>query len=62
VRAAIPDAVEVILDNPGQPRPSVEPRHSLQPVDAFHRYLTDRSANDPQVEALFAELLEEALT
>jgi exonuclease SbcD len=62
VRAVLPDAVEVILDNPAQPRSTVEPRHSLQPVDAFHRYLKDRNAIDPGVEALFAELLEEVVS
>lgn len=60
VRSAIPNAVDVILDNPSAPRPGPEPRQSLQPVAAFSRYLTERDSSDPGVEALFAELLEEA--
>lgn len=62
VRAAIPNAVEVILDNPTATRPSREPRQSLEPVDAFSRFLADRDSSDPRVEALFTELLDEALT
>lgn len=62
VRAAIPNAVEVILDNPAEPRRHTEPRQSLEPVEAFARYLADRDSADPRVEALFAELLDEAMT
>jgi exonuclease SbcD len=62
VRAAIPNAVEVILDNPAEPRRHTEPRQSLEPVEAFARYLADRESADPRVEALFAELLDEAMT
>jgi DNA repair protein SbcD/Mre11 len=62
VRAAIPGAVEVILDNPGPAKTKTSSRQSLQPVDAFHRYLKDKDRDDKEVEALFAELLDEALT
>jgi DNA repair protein SbcD/Mre11 len=62
VRAAIPNAVEVILDNPAEPRRRSESRQSLQPVEAFSQYLSERDAADPRVEALFAELLDEAMT
>ena len=62
VREAIPDAVEVVLDNPAEPRQSAESRQSLEPVEAFSRYLADRDSADPRVEALFAELLDEAMT
>jgi hypothetical protein len=34
----------------------------LEPVEAFSRYLADRDGSDPRVEALFAELLDEAMT
>jgi len=61
VRAAIPDAVEVVLESPDQRR-AQEPqsRQGLDPVEAFNRYLADREATDPRVESLFAELLDEA--
>jgi exonuclease SbcD len=62
VRAAIPNAVEVVLDNPVAKRRQSEPRQGLEPVEAFHRYLQDRGSADPKVESLFAELLDEALT
>jgi len=62
VRAAIPNAVEVVLDNPAEPRSSTESRQSLEPVSAFSRYLADRDGSDLRVEALFAELLDEAMT
>jgi DNA repair protein SbcD/Mre11 len=62
VRAAIPNAVEVILDNPAAPRRRSESRQSLLPVEAFSQYLSERDAADPRVEALFAELLDEAMT
>jgi DNA repair protein SbcD/Mre11 len=60
VRAAIPDAVEVILDSPAQARSQPEPRTQLDPVSAFHRYLAEKGADDPRIEALFAELMDEA--
>ena len=60
VREAIPNAVEVVLDNPAAPRPHAEPRQALDPVEAFSRYLRDRDSSDPRVETLFAELLDEA--
>lgn len=61
VRAAIPNAVEVVLDNPMEIRRSEEPRQALAPVEAFSRYLTERDVSDPKVEELFAELLDEVM-
>ena len=60
VRATIPDAVEVVLDNPSKPIPAREPRQGLEPTEAFARYLADRDSADPRVQKLFAELLDEA--
>lgn len=60
VRAAIPDAVEVVLDNPVEVRTGTERRQGLDPAEAFARYLADNDSADPKVEALFAELLDEA--
>ena len=60
VREAIPNAVEVVLESPGSPRKGSEARQGLEPLEAFSRYLADRKAADPRVEALFAELLDEA--
>lgn len=61
VRAAIPDAVEVVLESPDRHRrEESQPRQGLDPVEAFARYLADREASDPRVETLFAELLDEA--
>ena len=62
VRAAIPDAVEVVLDSPAVAGQRSERRQTLEPVDAFHRYLADREHVDPEVEALFASLLDEVQT
>ncbi len=61
VRSAIPDAVEVTLarPDPGGPRVPFAPRKSLDPKDAFARYLDDCDVNDPAVRTLFAELLGE---
>jgi DNA repair protein SbcD/Mre11 len=61
VRAVIPDAVEVVLDNPMKPASSPEPRQGLEPSEAFARFLAEKDAADPKVEKLFAELLDEAL-
>jgi exonuclease SbcD len=62
VRAAIPNAVEVVLENPAESRRSTEPRQGLDPAEAFARFLAGRDSRDPKVEALFAELLDEAMT
>jgi exonuclease SbcD len=59
VRAAIPNAVEVVLESPSQSRKTVEKRQGLDPVEAFGRYLEEKKASDATVEALFAELLDE---
>jgi DNA repair protein SbcD/Mre11 len=61
VRAAIPDAVEVVLESPTERRRTEEKRQSLEPRDAFSKYLSEKDATDPRVEALFAELLDEAM-
>lgn len=63
VRSAIPGAVDVVLDDPeGSVRRKPDDRRSLAPAEAFHRYLAERGHEDPKVESLFAELLEEAST
>lgn len=60
VRAALPDAVDVILASSAASSPgSSEPRQRLNPRDAFHRYLTETGFEDQAVEDLFAELLAE---
>ena len=61
VRAAIPNSVEVKLEGPDRARAQVEARQSLQPAEAFGRFLADKAARDTRVEALFAELLDEAM-
>jgi DNA repair protein SbcD/Mre11 len=60
VREAIPNAVEVVLESPGRSDKGAEARQGLDPIDAFGKYLADRNASDERVEALFAELLDEA--
>jgi exonuclease SbcD len=59
VRAVIPDAVEVKLDSPKERATDPEPRIRLEPGEAFRRYLAERGADDPLVEALFGELMDE---
>lgn len=62
VRAVLPNAVEVVLDNSSALKPQAESRQTLEPVEAFSRYLGEREASDPRVEALFSQLLDEAMT
>lgn len=63
VRAAIPDAVDVVLESPEErPRREVDERESLDPAEAFHRYLAEGDQEDPDVEKLFSDLLEEAMS
>ena len=62
VREAIPDTVEVVLESPATQKSQAEQRQSLSPTEAFARYLADNGAADPEVEALFAELLDEAMS
>lgn len=63
VRAVIPNAVDVVLESPERRRQrQVDDREGLLPTEAFHRYLTEADHADPEVEALFAELLEEAMS
>jgi DNA repair protein SbcD/Mre11 len=62
VRAAIPETVDVVLESPEpSTRPVRDDRETLAPGEAFHRYLAEHDQDDPMVEELFAELLEEAL-
>lgn len=60
VREAIPNAVEVVLESAGRSEKGAEARQGLDPIEAFGKYLADRNASDERVEALFAELLDEA--
>jgi exonuclease SbcD len=62
VRKVIPDAVEVVLDNPVERNTTTERRQALDPTEAFARYLADNDSADPKVQALFAELLDEAMS
>jgi exonuclease SbcD len=62
VRKAIPDAVEVVLESPDRVVRRDESRRRLEPSEAFHSYLAESGVADPNVESLFAELLDEALT
>jgi exonuclease SbcD len=63
VRSAIPGAVDVTLLKPAPTRSrTIESRRAISPRDAFHRYLEDNNVGDEKVEALFAELLDEAIT
>jgi exonuclease SbcD len=62
VRETIPNAVEVVLESPVEARRKDETRQGLDPTEAFTRYLGDRDAADPGVEALFAELMDEAVS
>ncbi|HSM43623.1 MAG TPA: exonuclease sbcCD subunit D, partial [Acidimicrobiia bacterium] len=63
VRARIPNAVDVVLESPEDlGRKTKDDRDSLVPTEAFHRYLSEDGQEDPAVEELFAELLEEAMT
>lgn len=60
VRAAIPEVVEVVLESTEPVKREPESRQKLKPTEAFHRYLTERGVEDPLMESLFAELLDEA--
>ncbi len=61
VRRAIPNAVDVVLRENDMKRPSnSEGRTTVSGPEAFHQYLADNDVVDEEVEALFAELLDEA--
>jgi DNA repair protein SbcD/Mre11 len=62
VREAMPDTVEVVLESPATQKSHTEQRQALSPTEAFARYLADNGAADPEVEALFAALLDEAMS
>lgn len=63
VRAELPNAVDVVLESPEEtPGREVDDRETLVPSEAFHRYLAESEQVDAEVEALFSELLEEAMS
>jgi len=62
VRELFPEAVDVMLlppDDDAAP-PTRPERSGRTPQDLFASYLEDQSVSDPRLEALFAELMEEA--
>jgi len=64
VRAKLPNALEVLLDEAHRPRPGVRDgdrpsRAGRSPVELFGAYLDDEGVADPRVTAMFAELLDE---
>ena len=60
VRALVPGVVDVVLESPEEaPRRQPDERRNLSPTDAFHRYLEEKGQEDPKVEELFSELLDE---
>jgi exonuclease SbcD len=59
VRDAIPDAVDVILESDDRPQRPPEKRRGLDPIEAFGRYLMEKGVEDPKLESLFAEILDE---
>jgi exonuclease SbcD len=62
VRAAIPDAVDIVLESPAtRDAKAAEPRQRLEPLVAFRRYLESEGVVDPEIETLFAGLLAEAV-
>lgn len=62
VRSQIPGAVDIVLDDPEErPHRQASDRQTLVPADAFHQYLEEKGQEDQKVEALFSELLEEAM-
>jgi exonuclease SbcD len=62
VREAIPGTVEVVLEETQTIRRVQHSRRSLQPTEAFHAYLEEKRVADPEVERLFADLLDEAVS
>ena len=62
VRAAIPDAVDVVLARRHEETRRRPSRQGLDPVQAFEAFLHDRGSDDAPVVSLFRELLDEALT
>ena len=61
VRQVMPGAVAVSVLPAERMDPEVdEPRRSLDPRRAFSSYLEDQGVDDPRIEDLFAELLDEA--
>jgi exonuclease SbcD len=64
VREKLPNTLEVMLDDAHRPRPGVRDgeqpsRIGRSPQELFRDYLSEQHINDPQVEAMFAELLDE---
>jgi exonuclease SbcD len=64
VRQAIPNVVVVKVDSTKRPdaEGDEQGRRALDPRQAFNSYLADQGVEDPRLEALFTELLEEAAT
>lgn len=61
VRAAIPNAVDVLLRSSDAPRAQeFQARTTVSGPEAFRKYLADNDVVDREVEALFVELLDEA--
>src|SRR4051794_5372946 len=65
VRALLPGAVDVVvaapgMDGDGHRDGDREDRHGRAPTELFAAYLADQHVDDARVEALFAELLEDA--
>ncbi len=64
VREALPNVLEVQLDEQFRPRPpgsdgATRSRLGRSPVDLFGDYLGEQSVDDPRVAAMFADLLDE---
>lgn len=62
VRSAIGDVVEIALGAAEQTGAAPSPRRDMEPTAAFAAYLAERGVGDERIEALFAELLAEAMT
>ena len=62
VRAAIPDAVDVVLAGPTEVRRRRTDRQNLDPAAAFEAFLEERGHADDRVAGLFRELLDEAVS
>lgn len=57
VRALLPDAVEVTVVRPEAERRERAERAGRTPIELFDLYLAEQDAADPDLSALFAELL-----
>ncbi len=64
VREKLPNALEVMLDEEHRPRPGGRDgdrpsRAGRSPQELFSDYLRERDIDDPRIQAMFAELLDE---